>query len=81
MSKYTTSFNSNGSRYAMLDNVEFVRKDYQFICKYNKVDESVTVIFYTDVDSPELIGNILSEIRNTVNQEVGHDEQDYETQN
>lgn len=79
--KYMTSFNSNGSRYARLDNVEFVRKDYQFICKYNKVDESVTVIFYTDVDSPELIGNILSEIETTINQEVERGEQGYETQN
>lgn len=81
MSKYNISFNSNGSRYDKLDNIEFVRKDYQFICKYNKVDDSVTVIFYTDVDSPELIGNILSEIKNTINQEVGHNEQGYETQN
>lgn len=81
MSKYITSFNSNGSRYAILDNVEFVRKDYQFICKYNKVDESVTVIFYTDVDSPELRGNILSEIENIINLEVGRNEQGYETQN
>lgn len=74
MNKYITSFNSNGSRYAILDNVEFVRKDYQFICKYNKVDESVTVIFYTDVDSPELRGNILSEIENIINLEVGHEQ-------
>lgn len=81
MHKYITSFNSNGSRYAILDNVEFVRKDYQFICKYNKVDESVTVIFYTDVDSPELRGNILSEIENIINLEVGRDEQSYATQN
>lgn len=66
MNKYTTSFNSNGSHYDKLDGVRFFKKDYQFICKYNRVDKSVTVIFYTDVDSPELIGNILNEIKHTI---------------
>lgn len=79
--KYMTSFNDDGNHYDRLDNVEFVRNDYQFICKYNEVDESVTVIFYTDVDSPELRGNILSEIENIINLEVGRDEQSYATQN
>lgn len=81
MSKYTTSFNSNGSRYDRLDGIGFHRKDYFFICKYNKVDESLTVLFYTDIKSPELIANILLEIKNTIDQEVGRDEQGYETQN
>lgn len=81
MSKYSISFNSDGSRYDRLDGIEFHRKDYFFICKYNKVDESLTVIFYTDVKSPELIANMLIEIKNTINQEVGRDEQIYETQN
>ena len=81
MHKYMFSLNSNGSRYARLDNVEFFKKDYWFICKYNKVDESLTVIFYTDVNSPELIGNIIKEIENTIDAEVGHNEQSYEAQN
>lgn len=81
MLKYITSFNSDGSRYDRLDGIEFFKKDYHFICKYNKVDESVTVMIFTDIDNPELIGNILKEIKHTIDLEVGHNEQDYETQN
>lgn len=83
MNQYSISFNSNGSRYDRLDNFKLSKKDYQFICKYNKIDESVTVIFYTDVNNPKLIGNILKEIKHTIDQivEVGRDEQDYATQN
>ena len=75
MHEYSYSLNSNGSRYARLDNIGFFRKDYHFICKYNKVDESLTVMFWTRADNPELIADMLIEIKNTIDQEVGRDEQ------
>lgn len=81
MNKYITSLNSGRSRYARLDGFRYFNKDYWFICKYNRVDESLTVIFWTSADSPELIANILIEIKNIIDSEVGHDEQSYETQN
>lgn len=46
MNKYSISFNSNGSRYERLDGAGFFKKDYWFICEYNKVDESLTVLLY-----------------------------------
>ena len=66
MNKYITSFNSNGSRYDKLDNLKLVRKDYWLLCKYNKVDESLTIILNTYLDNPELIGNIINEIKHTI---------------
>lgn len=66
MNKYMFSLNSDGSRYDKLDGIGFFRKDYHFICKYNKVDESLTVMFWTRADNPELIGNILKEIKHTI---------------
>lgn len=66
MHKYITSFNSDGSRYDRLDNVELLNKDYWLLCKYNKVDESLTTIISTYIDNPELIGNILNEIKHTI---------------
>lgn len=81
MNKYITSLNSERSRYARLDGFRYFNKDYRFICKYNRVDESLTVIFWTSADSPELIANILIEIKNIIDSEVRHDEQSYETQN
>lgn len=66
MSKYITSFNSNGSHYDRLDNIELVGEDYWLLCKYNKVDESLTIILNTYIDNPELVGNILKEIRHTI---------------
>lgn len=66
MNKYSVSFNSNGNRYARLDNVELVEEDYWLLCKYNRVDESLTVILSTYIDNPELVGNILEKIRHTI---------------
>lgn len=68
MSKYNCSFNNNGNRFDKLDNVELFNKDCWLLCKYNKVDESLTVILSTYIDNPdpELVGNILKEIKHTI---------------
>lgn len=66
MHKYITSFNSDGSRYDRLDNFELSNKDCWLLCKYNKVDESLTIILNTYLDNPELIYNILNEIKHTI---------------
>lgn len=66
MSKYSISFNSNGSRYARLDGAGFFKKDYWFICEYNKVDESLTVLLYIYSNTSKQIGNILNEIKHTI---------------
>lgn len=66
MNTYMVSFNNNGNRFDKLDNVGFFNKDYWLICKYNKVDESLTVILSTYIDNPELVGNILKEIKHTI---------------
>lgn len=66
MGQHSVSFNSDGSRYDRLDGAEFFKKDYYLLCKSTKVDESLTIILNTYLDSPELIGKILSEIKHTI---------------